>query len=102
MLPQAFIDVLAQFAKVIGPKQCATGADRHYKVRLENIGPLDRQRPQPTLGASIRHAVSAPVVAHREQIERLSSQRMEWMGDGKSLCAVLITICDTRQTPKPR
>ncbi len=37
-----------------------------------------------------------------EQLERLPSQRMEGMSDGENLCAVLVTICNARQTPTGR
>jgi hypothetical protein len=87
-------------AQPIDPKEGAAGADCDYKVRLHNIGPLDRQRAQPPLRACIGHAVAAPVVAHRQQIEALPSQRMERMGDRKDLRAMFVTICNARFTPR--
>jgi hypothetical protein len=101
-LPKALVDALAKFAQIIGSEAGLAGADRHNKVRLQNIRPLDRKRSQSALGAGVRHAVATPVVAHREQIKRLPTQRMEWVSDGKNLCAVLVTICNARSTPKPR
>ena len=101
LLPlHALTDELAQFPQLIGPEEGAPSADRDYKIRLENISPLDRQRAQPSVAAGIGHTVSTPVITHREQIERLTSQRMERMSDGKNLCAMLVTICNARLTPK--
>jgi hypothetical protein len=87
---------------MISPEKGAAGADSDYEVRLKNIRPLDGQRAEPPAGTGIRHAVSAPVVANGKQIERLAAQRMEWMGDGENLRAVLVTICNARSTPKAR
>jgi hypothetical protein len=98
---QVVVDEPAQLSQLIGAEEGAAGADRNYKVRLQNVGPLDGQRAQPPVGTGIRDAVAAPVVAHGEQIEGLSSQRMEGMGDGENLCAMLVTICNARLTPKP-
>jgi len=50
------------------------------------------------VGTRIRDAVTAPVVAHREQIEALPSQRMEGVGDGKNLRAMFVTIWAPRKT----
>jgi len=72
-LPQALIHELAQLSQLIGPEEGAPGADRDYEIGLENISPLDGQRAQPSVRACVGHAISAPVVTHREQIERLPS-----------------------------
>jgi hypothetical protein len=85
---------------LIGPKEGAARAHRDYEVRLQNISPLDGQRAQPSVGARIGDAVSAPVVTDREQIERLPAKGMKGMSDGKNLCAMLVTICNARLTPK--
>lgn len=73
LLPRTLIDEPPQLAQPISTEQSATGADRDYKIGLENVGPLERQRAQPPVRARIRDTVAAPVVAHREQIERLPS-----------------------------
>jgi len=99
-LPQTLRHERPQRSQLISAEAGATGAHRHYQIGLENIRPLDRQRAQPSIGARIGHAVSAPVIAYREQIEHLPSQRMERMGDSENLCAMLVTICNARLTPK--
>jgi hypothetical protein len=94
---------MAQLTQPIGSENRATGAGRDYKVWLENIGPFDRQRAQPSVRARIGDAVSTPIVAYGQQIERLPSQRMERVRDRKNLRAVLVTVCNARQTPnRPR
>jgi hypothetical protein len=40
-------------AQPIDPKEGAAGANRDYKVRLQNISPLDRQRAQPLARACV-------------------------------------------------
>jgi hypothetical protein len=43
LLPtRALIDQVAQLAQPIGPEDRTTSTDRDYKVRLHNVGPLDR------------------------------------------------------------
>ena len=101
-LSQALVDELAQLSQQVRPKQGATSAGSDYEVDLENVGPLHGKRAKPPIGPRIRHAISAPVVAHGEQIERLPSQRMEGMDDRENLRAVLVTICNARSTPTPR
>jgi hypothetical protein len=81
---------------LIGSEEGATSTNRDYEVGLDNVSPFDRKRAQPPFGARVQHAISAPVVAHSEQIERLSSQRVERMRDRKNLRAMLITICNAR------
>jgi hypothetical protein len=90
------IDELAQLTQLIGSEEGATSTNRDYEVGLDNVSPFDRKCAQPPFGAGVQHAVSAPVVAHGKQIERLSSQRMERMRDRKNLRAMLITICNAR------
>ena len=70
-LPQPLIDEPAQFSQQVRPEQRTACPSTDYEVGFENIGPLNWQRAQPAIGARIRHAVSAPVVAHGEKIERL-------------------------------
>jgi hypothetical protein len=36
------VDQAAQFSQPISAKEGASGTDRDYEIRLENIGPLDR------------------------------------------------------------
>ena len=74
-LLRQLIDEPAQLAQPIGTEGRVTGADRDYEVGLENIRPLDRERPQPPAGAGIRDAVAAaaPVAVHGEQVELLPS-----------------------------
>jgi hypothetical protein len=38
----ALIDEAAQLAQPIGPEERTTSTDRDYKVRLHDVGPLDR------------------------------------------------------------
>ena len=95
-LPDARVRQLLESALVPG---LARG---DYEVGLDNVSPFDRKCAQPPFGACVQHAVSAPVVANGKQIERLAAQRMEWMGDGENLRAVLVTICNARSTPKAR
>jgi hypothetical protein len=78
----------SQLSQQIGSKARATTTGRDYEVGLQNIGPFDRQRAQPSAGARIGHAITAPVVTYREQVERLPPQWMEGMDDSENLCAV--------------
>ena len=73
LLPPALIDELAQLTQLIGSEEGATSTNRDYEVGLDNVSPFDRKCAQPPFGACVRHAVSAPVVAHGKQIERLAS-----------------------------
>jgi hypothetical protein len=72
VLPPALIDELAQLPQLIGSEKGATSTNRDYEVGLDNVSPFDRKCAQPPFRACVRHAVSAPIVAHGEQIERLS------------------------------
>ena len=66
---------------LVGPEAGATSAGSDYKVGFQNIRPFHRQRAQPSTGARIGHAITAPVVAYREQVKRLPSQRIKGMGE---------------------
>ncbi len=99
-MPQTLIHERSQCSQLISAEDGATGADRHNQIGFENIRPLDGQRAKPSVGARIGHAVSAPVITYREQIESLSSQWMERMRDSENLCAMLVTICNARLTPR--
>jgi hypothetical protein len=81
---------------LIGSEEGATSTNRDYEVGLDNVSPFDWKCAQPPFGTCARHAVSAPVVAHGEQLELLSSQRMKRMGDRENLRAMLVTICNAR------
>ena len=83
--PQALVDEPAQLTETIGPEEDPPRTNRDRKIRLENVGPLYRKRAQPPVGAGVGHAVAAPVVAHGQQSERLSAQRMKGMGDERDL-----------------
>ena len=78
------VDQPAQLAQTIGAEQGATSADRDYEIGLVDISPLDRQRAQPPLSVQIRDAVPAPVVAHSNNFEGLTPQRMKGMRDGEN------------------
>ncbi len=42
--PQAFVNEPAQFTEAIGPEKSSARTDRDDKIRLQNVGPLYRQR----------------------------------------------------------
>jgi hypothetical protein len=89
-------------AQQIGAEKGATSADHDHQIGCVDISPLDWQRTQTPLGAQVRDAVPTPIVAHREQIKALSSQRMKGMRDGENLRVTVATVCNARFSPRLR
>ena len=71
LLPKPLIYKPAQFSQQVRPEQRLSCAGADDEVGFENIGPLHRQRAQPAIGPRVRHAVTAPIIAHGQKIERL-------------------------------
>ena len=78
-------DQLGQFEQVLDAKGGAACRNRDGGIGRENAGPLSGQRGQPTGVVVEVNAVFAPIAAICHQRELTSSERVEGMGDLKSL-----------------
>jgi len=68
-----FVDYPTQLAQEVGTEECSASTKRDDQIGLVDISPFEWQRSQTSIAAHIRDAIPTPVVAHREEIEALSS-----------------------------
>ena len=82
-----------QLDQVLVAKKTSAARHRHKWIFRRNRGPARWKGAQPSLGVVKVDPVLAPVVAIRNQLELLASQRMVWVDDLKDSIAMVVMRC---------
>ena len=84
---------LNQLDQVLVAKEASSAGHRHKRIFRRHRGPARWKGAQPSLGIVEVDAVLAPVVAIRNQLELLASQRMVWVNDFKNGIGMVAMRC---------
>jgi hypothetical protein len=82
-----------QLDQVLVAKEASTTGHRHKRIFRRHRGPARWKGTQPSRGIVEVDPILAPVVAIRNQLELLASQRMVWMDDFKDGIAMVVMRC---------
>ena len=84
---------LNQLDQVLVAKKALAVGHRHKRIFRQHRGPTRWNGAQPSLGIVEVDPVLAPVVAIRNQVELLASQRMVWVDDLKNGIGMVVMRC---------
>ena len=79
--------------QVLPSEVAPAGCDDNERVWGHRIGPTGWKRAQRALGILKVNSIFAPVVAIRDQLELLASQRMMWVYDFKDGIGMVVMRC---------
>ena len=82
-----------QLDQVLVAKEASAASHRHKRILHRHRGPARWKRAQPSLGIVEVDPVLAPVVAIRNQLELLASQRVVWVDDLKNGIGMVVMRC---------
>jgi hypothetical protein len=82
-----------QLDQVLVAKETSAAGHRHKRIFRRHRGPARWKGAQPSLGIVKVNAVLAPVVAIRNQLELLASQRVVWVDDFKNGIGMVAMRC---------
>jgi len=93
VLSSKLLHQLNQLDQVLVAKEASAAGHRHKRIFRQHCGPARWNGAQPSLDIVEVDPVHAPVVAIRNQLELLASQRMVWVDDLKNGIGMVVMRC---------